>query len=91
MKNLVLASYLVWIWELKRYRYLNYFKYTCTMKLKLYNYHRVFVLIYFSKIRKVEFALKWLHFFLAVKQNPLFDKLEKTKELLLTVFWEKIT
>ena len=49
----------------------------------------MFVLIYFQKIQKVEFALVSLHFFFAVKQKPLFDKLDKTKELLLTVFWEK--
>ena len=69
---------------------LNYFKYTCTLKLKLYNYHRVFASIYFWKIRKIEFALKCLHYSLVLKQSPLFGKLKKAKELLFTVFWEKI-
>ena len=59
---------------------MDYFKYTCTLKLKLHNYHRVFVLIYFWKIRKVEFAQKFLHVFLVVKQSPLFGKLEKKQK-----------
>ena len=47
---------------------------------------RMFVLIYFWKIRKVEFALQCLHTFFVVKQRPSFDKPEKTKVLLFTVF-----
>ena len=44
--------------------HLNYFKYACTLKLKIYNYHLAFVSIYFWKIRKIEFVLICLHFFL---------------------------
>ena len=47
-------------------------------------YHRIFVLTYFWKIRKTEFTLQCNHFFFVVKQRKLFDKLEKTKELLFT-------
>ena len=50
------------------------------------HYRRMFVLIYFCKIRKVEYALQCLNFFFPEKQNPLFGKLKKTKELLFTVF-----
>ena len=84
------ATSSLWLWHnMKSWTHLNrYFKYTCTLKLKLYNYLKVFVSIYFWKIRKAEFALKCLHFFLDVKQSPPF-KMEKTKELLFTVFWEK--
>ena len=39
---------------------------------------RLFNSIYFWKIRKVEFALKFLHFFFFLKQGPLFGMLEKT-------------
>ena len=35
---------------------------------------------------QVEFALQCLHFLFVVKERPLFDKLENTKELLLAVF-----
>ena len=51
---------------------------------------RLFNSIYFWKIRKVEFALKFLHFFVVLKQGPLFGMLEKTKKLLFIVFSEKI-
>ena len=36
-------------------------------------YHGMFVLIYFWKIRKVELTLQHPHFFFVVKQRPLFD------------------
>ena len=35
---------------------------------------------------QVEFAPQCLHFFFVVKQRPLLDKLEKTKEPLFAVF-----
>ena len=66
----------------------DYFSCTCTLKLKLYNYHRVFILICFWKIQKVEFAL-WRNFLFVVKQRPLFGKLDKAKKQ-GTLFSEKI-
>ena len=38
---------------------------------------------------QVEFVLQCLHCFLVVKQRPLFDKLEETKELLFTSLLRK--
>ena len=47
---------------------------TKTVQLSRPNYHRVFLLIYFWKIWKAEFAQWCLHFFFAVKQRLLFGK-----------------
>ena len=62
--------------------HLNYFWRTCTLNLKLYNYHIAFVLIYFWKMRKVEFT-QCLHFFLVVKPRLLLGNLEKNKRTIV--------
>ena len=50
------------------------------------HYHGMFVLIYFWKIQNVKFVLQCFHFVVVVRQRLLFDKLEKAKEQIFTVF-----
>ena len=67
--------------------HLNYFKYTCTLKLKLYNYHRVFASILFlQNFKDFEFCTKVSSFFPCCKTKPVIWQAVKTKELLFTVF-----
>ena len=54
------------------------------------HYHRMFVLIYFRKIRKDEFALQCLHFFLYCKTKTVIWQAGKNKSTINTLFEKKI-
>ena len=57
------------------------------MKLKLYNYHRVFASILFLQdFKDFEFCTKVSSFFPCCKTKPVIWQAVKTKELLFTVF-----
>ena len=68
--------------------HLNYFKYIPMdiETIKLYNYRRVFVSIFFSFFLENS---KGIIFAIMYSFLLLFGKLEKTKEVLFIVIWEK--
>ena len=67
------------IWHnMTLWTHLNYFKYACTLKLKIYNCHIVLVSIYFWNIQTVEFALIF-SFFPSCKTRPVIWQTGKNK------------